>query len=290
VVGCLPSFVSRQTGFAPLPADIISKYEYYFTLDFRSITERAEWQTLLGTTQAGTDALIRLAPKCKSFNQLTSKIKDDKDVHVGSAKSLRNILESWKVDQVFNAKGDTLKFGNGTMKDIKYKFINIARLWNKGLIPDIAFMERAQELQKIVVTKVLQQQMRYSETHNVRKLNIHDDCMTYLNDPNDTCSQLVSQTINLGRTKKFNNIFAVQNPVEFNGNIIDVCKDKFIGDLGNPEQVRKYFTKEQYDIIRNLHYDDSQRPKIDVEYAWFGVDRRKYQTFYVAGSPCGHTW
>ena len=169
VVGCLPSFVSRQTGFAPLPADIISKYEYYFTLDFRSITERAEWQTLLGTTQAGTDALIRLAPKCKSFNQLTSKIKDDKDVHVGSAKSLRNILESWKVDQVFNAKGDTLKFGNGTMKDIKYKFINIARLWNKGLIPDIAFMERAQELQKIVVTKVLQQQMKSTLIPDIQK-------------------------------------------------------------------------------------------------------------------------
>ena len=290
IVGCIPSFAATQTkGQLSLNPEIVNKFDEIFTLDFKTIATRDEWQTLMGVSDASSAAIIKHLAKSTSFLALLKNIRKDATIATGSKRSVDVRFSAFMADEVFNVNNINLKLKDGIEKNIIPKFLKLSTYWNKKLIPLVFFFRRDPRYQKLVVTKIIEQQWLYSETHNNNKLNIFDDAAMYLEHSEDSSSQIVANSIDFGRTYKFNNIFGMQNPERFDDNIMSSCKDKFIGDLGRPETMASFVDKNTYDLIKALRYDESNKPIIEVEYAWISANRRNVKTFFPSGSIIGHT-
>lgn len=292
VIGCIPSFVATQNSYSPLDPNIVDKFKIKFTLDIRSITDWKEWETLFGVSPAAVRGLSAIKDELKKGMSISTitKIVDKKRMKegffAGSKASIVGVLNALDSKQFFNAKKISYTI-NGEKKEYPYTFLKLSSLWNKDLVPDICLFQSETAFQKIIITKIIQQEREYHKKYrNFPKLNLFDDAISYITNEEDLIAQEVINTVVLGGSKRFNNIIAVHNPKLFSPRLMEECKDKFISNIGNAEHVKPYLNREQYNVVKNLRVDNEG---FNYEYAWC-KDDGSVATFFPGGTPCLHTW
>jgi len=279
---CVPSYVtSRSKGHAAVPEAMFKGYDERFTLPSSQLTTQDEWQTVLGSTETGAEIMKKHIMKAKNINKVREWISKDYKLNVGAKNSLLLRLGNIIEDNVFDAK--------------YHGQINLEEIWNAGKIPMVSFFRQDPNYQKITVAQLLKQEWEYSMKYNHRFniINFWDDCQMYFDsDKHNYANEMVANTIDYGRTYKFNNVFSFQKPKRFSDVLIESARHFIIGYLQNPEAFSFLGSEAMMAIEDNkYHFNSYNRGNIEVKnvrYAHIPQNVNMIRNFYPLGSICGH--
>lgn len=275
IYGCLPTFaMMRKSPKRKLSTSIVKKFDTVFAPQIEDIEEPIEWNTILGVKETGADVMMKYK-NLKNLKLIKDRMNSDIKVHPSTKKSLDLRLTSIMADEVF---------------DDKFPPLDISKLWEARKVPSINFYSRDKRYIRYIVGDTYAQMHQYSEHINRPKLIVCDDANFYASNREDYSTDMIINAIIHWRSYKFNQIFAVQNPSLIEENIISDCKHLFVGSLGKNEQIQPYLNNNIFDAVRSLRYDETRKPKINVEYIYIHPNKKTYQTFFPLGSILYHSY
>lgn len=267
----IPSYVTKQ-----MPLDLMKKFNI-FSSKISDYKTRLEWNTVLGIKAAesgASEVLLKYAKKCSTMEEAFEMMKKDRNIHPTTRKALFLRVENMIEDGVF---------------DRKHPGLNLEAIWGEKKIPTIHFFSRDKRYIGFTVGKMTEEIQRYSEKVNNPKFIIYDDAAYYANASLDQSNNIaIANLINSiihWRSFNFNGVFCVQNPRVLNPEILEDCKHKFIGPIGDPDLLRGIVHNDIIEVVRNLRYEPDNHI---IEYCWVKPDRRSYKTFFPLAPICGH--
>lgn len=280
IYSCLPTFaLKRNSKKSKLDNSIVKLFDLQFSQDIDKVDEVIEWSTLLEVEFVGAIALNKYK-HLNDLQEMGKRIVSDSTLNPGTKKSLINRIISSIQDEIFSNE---------------FKKFNLKQIWDNKQIPSINFFSRESRYQRYLVGDIINQIKLYSEYKNRNKFIVYDDCSFYFDSLPGIQNYAVEMGINTmihWRLSKFNQFFICQNPRKINETIIEECKHKFIGSIGNPELLRDIIGDNNvFDALSNLRYIDYEgKAEIDVEYIHIFPNKRRYETGFIGGSCCGHKW
>jgi hypothetical protein len=304
----LPSYLisSQYEDVDRIEKEIVKKFNKVVTLPTINIKNSIEWQGLLGASVGGAD-ILNVANK--QFKGNLYKIQEqirkgwikDQEGHTiqlhGTAKnSVLLKVAKFITDEIFDA---------APSKDIAalyrirhYEYIDLNNVWDNDKIGIISFMNKNPEYMKIWVSKIISAQYDYANQMlgkgiQPKILNIYDDCQTFLtNESTDTnpANRTVLNTQRMGRSYGFNNIFIVQDIIDFHKGIFNACSDVFIGyirDFGHVRLLPEHTQKIEYN--RKLFKEINMGNYMQKNVAYYHIPRNDNMavTFFPSDPNCG---
>jgi len=304
VYGILPSFVASEKNEEDSVIDdnVIKEYEEVATLSAEQIKTALEWQRVLKSdgVAAGNFMIVNLK-KFKTIKNLIKALQrqafatGENSLHPAVAQLLRNRLETLDHIQVFETLDESTELNIGKIWD-KYKNLDTDDEQKKNPLIAVSFHQHTDDsIASYYVEKVLLQQQNYCRKIVEPKLNIYDDCSTYLGwTDNKQGWKKVQQSIELGRSNLFSNIIASQNPLNLGKSLMEACTDKLIGPLDDFSNLSilsaemRARLKSRLRIIKRTSKDG--KVVKCCPYAWIPDNPDETIIFYAKGSPCGNSW
>ena len=283
VVGCIPTFASTQKTVGKLTKDILTRFNHEYTTKLSSLQEYMEWVNLMGVTEISANichSLIRDGT-VKTIHEMVNFFEKQPKIHNQVKMAVLTRMYRFVADDVFDVEGK--------------EEIDISKFWDENLIPVKCYFLREEPYQQLDVGKTIQSEFLYSERMKhagkpVKMLNIWDDCQSYFTrEEENWASKMALRSIQMGRSRGFNNIFVIQNPMAIPPMLRESWTDIFLGYMQNYagfdfiDSDILFWVKEN----RSMFSMDDKTGKKDVPY--MHLNRyRKAQLFFPGGSICGY--
>jgi len=279
--GCLPSFVMKKnTPKKGLENSLSKTFKTKFSLRIDQLDEPSEWSTIFDSSISGGLNLVKLSKKYKDpvkilevLNKVIAGKLRKEQINTLTAKGLIPRMEHIISEELFS---------------LDYHELDVKSLWEMGKILNISFFNRAAPFIRFTVGKTVER-IKMMEEHlknKSRKLIFYDDCTSYLAQFNQAV-QVVRMAIYDWRVYNFNQVFAVQSIKAIDTEILDSCRDKYICNMGNTDELSSYISNNVRDLIKNLVFDDKVQP-FNVEYAKISKTGRTAESFYPFWSLCNN--